>query len=137
MPNSFQILLQLNPSYCNTVANSGGTVLGVFKFCECQILISQIHDLPKSTYPFGDSFYFQTLKFHESISTQLFTKIAEFKYRILLFVRGKKSFVVFAYYFVTAKIFRRNFSLLCSNLAIIGRIFCNHEYFSGNEGKDL
>ena len=34
-------------------------------------------------------------------------------------------------------IYRRNFSLLCSNLAIIGRIFCNREYFSGNEGEDL
>ena len=38
---------------------------------------------------------------------------------------------------MTAKVFRRNFSLLCSNLAIIGRISCNHEYFSGNEGEDL
>ena len=38
---------------------------------------------------------------------------------------------------MTAKVFRRNFSLLCSNLAIVGRIFCNREYFSGNEGKDL
>ena len=28
----------------------------------------------------GGSFYFQTLKFHKSISIQLFTKIAEFKY---------------------------------------------------------
>ena len=45
--------------------------------------------------------------------------------------------MVFADYFVTAKVFRRNFSLLCSNLAIIDRIFCNCKYFSGNEGKDL
>ena len=61
------------------------------------------------------------------------------KYCILVFVRSEKvlRFPRISY-FVTMKVFRQNFSFLCSNLAIyIGRIFCNCEYFSGNEGEDL
>ena len=84
--------------------------------------------------------YFLSIGYVGNISLVRIVRLYEYSelrtYCILLFVRGE-SFAVFVDYFVTAKVFRRNFSLLCSNLAIIGRIFSNCEYLSGNEGKDL
>ena len=80
--------------------------------------------------------YFKSYLVH-LCNTKTLPKNLMYTYTVYCFLFVVKKFRGFHGLLRDRESFWRKFSLLCSNLAIIGRIFYNREYFSGNEGKDL